>query len=60
MEWLKSLVIDGAMECAVDLSMRAEMPSKPFALDVSSDCSTVRMTMPQYSPFSWLYIASFG
>ena len=41
MEWLKSLVIDGAMECAVDLSMRAEMPSKPLALDVSSDCSMV-------------------
>ena len=35
MEWLKSLVIDGAMEYVVDLSMRAEMPSKPFALDVS-------------------------
>ena len=44
MEWSKSLVIDGAMECAVDLSMRAEMPSKPLTLDVSSDCSMVHIS----------------
>ena len=44
MEWLKSLVIDGAMEYAVDLTMRAEMPSKPFAVDMSRDCSMVRIS----------------
>ena len=44
MEWLKGLVIDGVMEYAVDLSMRAEMPSKPLALDVSRDCSMVRIS----------------
>lgn len=43
-EWLKSLVIDGAMEFAVDLSIRAEMPSKPFALDMSKDCSMVHIS----------------
>ena len=43
-EWLKGLVIDGAMEFAVDLIMRAEMPSKPFALDVSRDCSMMRIS----------------
>ena len=33
-------MIDGAMECAVDLSMQAEMSSKPF----TCDCSMVHIS----------------
>ena len=42
MEALNNLVSDGAIALAVDLSMRAEIPSGPLALDVSRDFSNPR------------------
>ena len=41
-EWLKSLVTDGAMVCAVDFTIREEMPSRPLAFKMSSAWSIVQ------------------
>ena len=38
-DMLNSLVIEGVMEWAVDLSIRAEIPSGPLDFVVSRDCS---------------------
>ena len=39
-EQLNNFVSDGAIALAVDLNMRAEMPSGPLALDTSRDFSS--------------------
>jgi len=44
MEWLKSLVTDGAMVCAVDFNIREEMPSRPLAFEMSSDWSIAQIS----------------
>ena len=38
-DMLNSLVTEGVMKWAVDLSMRAEIPSGPLDFVVSRDCS---------------------
>ena len=40
MEWLNSFVSEGVIAVAVDLSIRAEMPSGPLALDTSRHLSS--------------------
>ncbi len=40
-EQLNSFVSEGAIASAVDFNMRAEIPSRPLALDVSSDLSSL-------------------
>ena len=49
MDKLKSLVIEGAIEWAVLLSIRADIPSGPLALDVSSDCNSSKTSDLEHS-----------
>ena len=44
MEWLKSLVTDGAMVRVVDFNIREEMPSRPLAFEISSDWSIAQIS----------------
>ena len=49
MDKLKSLVIEGAIEWAVLLSIRADIPSGPLALDESSDCNSFKTSDLEHS-----------
>ena len=44
MEWLKSLVTDGAMASAVDFNIREEMSSRPLAFEMSSNWSITQIS----------------
>ena len=44
MEWLKSLVTDGAMVRAVDFNIQEEMPSRPLPFKMSSDWNTTQIS----------------
>ena len=47
-EWLKSLVIDGAISSAVDFSILADMSSGPLAFDVSKDFSNFQTSSTEH------------
>ena len=52
MEQLNNFVSDGAIALAVHLSMRAEIPSDPLALDTSRDLSSSQ-TSSSVQSISW-------
>ena len=65
-DMLNSLVIEGVMEWAVDLSIRAEIPSGPLDFVVSRDCSifktsaSVHNSSAGHSPLNWACIAGWS
>ena len=48
-DMFNSLVTEGVMEWAVDLSMRAEIPSGPLDFVVSRDCSIFKTSASVHS-----------
>jgi len=58
MEWLKSIVTDGAMARAVDLNKILQMSSRPLAFEMSSNwsitqISSVHRILGEHSCLRW-------
>ena len=50
---MERLVTEGTIALAVDFSMRAEMPSGPFAFDVSNAFNNLQTSSCEHS-MSWM------